>query len=870
MTYIHFNLVYFIWLILLINIKVSNQIQVGEIVITDISELKNGEGGKKFIYKPTSEYFQLCVFGDQKLSDLSFYTPQVNISKGCYNKLLSKNPGATDILIYKFFRIRNSTELEPGNIKAGITNIFEVYYQFIYYKDNNIDESMQIDIESTCNENILLYYMPSIPSTLQARYLNVYKQNPISDPDIEDLQGYDILNPNSDFYNTVCAIYTYNTYLENFIIKETRLNYYDLSLEMRKKYYFPASVEICPVTCDYIVTLNKEEGLIALCKCEDQHFNLLEGEVPQYQTFSSVYYDEDKFINSDKDNYFSIEVFKCFKITMMFGFLDNYGSYMVLGIGVIISFAFGAIFLWGKGRIMTIFELLFNNNINNLNYLKNLDESNYSKTFENSISNDKNNNLNSKNLEQSKENKTNFREDKNEEEKNKDGNEENEEINEEEEEEDIELAHPPKKIIKKKKIKVKKKKVLQDNIQNIPIEEPSNNKMNSNFPNQEPSDEKYKKIESNIENKYPFTQESRKNIAKNKINYDKNQTEQIKKNKILINEQNKEIPKNAQRLKKRKGSRVYESEETNDEENYMPDIGSSLIVIPIDNIFSDQELNFMDLDEIYHYDQRSYFDVYFSILNAKCPIFFIFSYYNSNKGISLTLQIKYPAIKLIFFSLTIYICFFFNATVFGSKSITYRITNQYDFGKKVTFASILAPFCLMVQNSIYFGIFYEITRKITKIKVKLFTSLFINNGEDAKNVKLKTILEEQEDGGFNKNYKENSSQFNNEELTKKDIKEERVKLKNEILDIFDFLKKRLLISIGCFVFVILFMWYYIAAFGSCYRNTQVAFLLNILITFVFCNIIPCFYCFIPALFRKLAVDRQDTRFFTCYRIFNII
>ena len=865
------NFDFFVLIILLIKIRIIYQINIGEFTIDDISELYNGEGGKKKEYKPTSEYFQICVFSDQKLPDLE-YTPQVNISKQCYNKVLSKKSGATDIIIYKFFRLRNSTELEPGNLKAGITDLYEVYYQFIYYIGNDIDESTNIDIESTCNENILVYYKPTITSTLEKRYLNVYNQNPKSDPDIEDLQDYDIFNPNSDFFNSVCAIYTYNTYLEDFILKNTRLKYYDVSLEMRKKYYFPGAVEICPVTCDYVVMLNKKEGLIALCKCDDQHYDLLSGTIPtQIQTFSSVYYNEDKFINSDKDSYFSIEVFKCFKITMMYGFNDNYGSYMVLGIGIIISLAFGAIFLWGKGRIMSIFELIFNNNINNINHLRDINENVYSKIFENnSIPDNKNdNNIDSKNQEQLNKNKNDNIEEKKEEEKNHEDNgeneenEENENFNEgEEEEEDIELASPPKKIVKKK-IKVKKKKTINDNNQQNPNEEQYGNDIQK---------KRYQNQENNNGKEGSFTQDSRKNFSNAKIILDKKKgEEQGKKNKLSKPEKSQDIPMNARKIKMKKGSKVdaSETEETTDEMNYIPDIGSSNIVIPIDNIFTDQELNTMDLNWIEHYDRRSFIDVYFSILNTKCPIFFIFSYYNSNKGITLALQIKYPAIKLIFFCITIYICFFFNATVFGSKSITYRITNQYDFAKKVVFGSVLAPFCLMVQDSIYFLIFYEITKKIIEIKMKLFTSLFFNNEEEAKNGNLNTILKE-EYGDSNKNYKDNNNQFNDEDITKKDIKEERLKLKNQILETFEFIKKRVFISIGCLTFVILFMWYYIAAFGSCYRNTQFAFLLNILITFVFCNIYPCFYSFIPAIFRKLALGKQDTKLFTCYKILNII
>lgn len=157
------------------------------------------------------------------------------------------------------------------------------------------------------------------------------------------------------------------------------------------------------------------------------------------------------------------------------------------------------------------------------------------------------------------------------------------------------------------------------------------------------------------------------------------------------------ILKNKKKRKKSKKNERNETNESFDDTNYIPDITKSQIVVPIDNIFTDQELDTMSLDAISQYDHRTFFDFYFSILNTKAPIFFIFSYYNSIKGISLPLQIKYPAIKLIFFCIIIYICFFFNATVFGTKSMTYILEARYSFGKHIAFAAILAPFCLIIK-----------------------------------------------------------------------------------------------------------------------------------------------------------------------------
>ncbi len=381
----YFKFKYFFLLQLLLSIKIYNQIQIGEFTITNISDLYNNKGGLFYPpYSATNEYFQLCTFKDQIGTGPWDFPPQVNITQECYDKILDKNLGALEVLIYKFFRIRNTTELEPNNLLAGISKIYEVYYQFIYFKNGDIEELTQIDIESICGENIIVSYMPTLSSSLKTNYLTVSKQNPILDPDFDDLKKYDIFNPNSDFYNSICSIYTYNTFVESFIKKESALKYYDLSLETRKISYFPGNVELCPVTCDYIGVTKYDEKLLFVCQCDDQHFDLLGGTVPQYQTFSSIYYDETKFNTSNNDNYFSIDVISCFKFTLMFAFKNNYGSYIVLGIGILIVFAYGTIFLWGKGRIISIFELLYNNNINSFNYINNKNDNNNDKLFDNS------------------------------------------------------------------------------------------------------------------------------------------------------------------------------------------------------------------------------------------------------------------------------------------------------------------------------------------------------------------------------------------------------------------------------------------------------------------------------------------------------
>ena len=920
MIFLKFRFLLFI-LILIINFLLSNEtINIGEFTLTDIKELYQDKGGK--FYPPsqtssTNEYYQLCVFSNQIGEEPWDIAPEVNITEDCYNKILKKYSGAEEILIYKFFRIRNSTELEPGNLKNGINKITEVYYQFIYYKNGGIEESKRIDIESMCNENILVYYSPTVSSSLKTSFLNVAKQNPYSTKDLKNIKKYDIFNPNSDFYNSICTPYTYNTFLESFILKQTALRYYDLSFEKRKL-YFPGTLELCPVSCDYIGTMAKNENLAVACLCDDQHFNLLEGEVPQSQSFTSVYYDEDKFNSTNKDNYFSIDVIKCIKITFMQAFNNNYGSYITLGMGVIIVLAYGALFLWGKWRILSIFELLFNNNINSINYMKNKDENSYNKLYDNKndfpqikdnniIINQKynqndfamsmsskrglnqgsqfmHNNLfdnhkNSFNIQSnrklSQEKRNEHQEDKNQ--KNNEEDEENEELEGEEKEDELNANPPKKRIVKKKK-----KQSFDSNsneIQNYDISaipnEMSPYEMSSNI---ESPSENYQNEEQYYENNN--IPQNRNNIHKKSYNkrqiMEENNEEQVegKRRKSQFSKNQKIIEKSKRPKKKIKKDKdeINETKESFDETTYIPEISKSKIVIPIDNIFTDQELDSMSLDAINQYDHRAFFDFYFSILNAKAPIFFIFSYYNSSKGIFLPLQIKYPAIKIIFFCNIIFICFFFNATVFGTKSMTYILEARYSFGKHITFAVILAPFCLIIKSIIHFLIFNQVTQKIIKIKTICFTSQLMNKGDETTNG-FKSMIDMSGDNDIQKDNNTNfegDDDFNDAERTNKEIKQERKKLRDLIMELLGYIKKRVIISIVCLIIIILFVWYYTAALCVCYRNSQVNFLLNVFLTFIFCNIIPCFYSFLPALLRKQAINKNNKNIFLFYKICKII
>ena len=76
-------------------------------------------------------------------------------------------------------------------------------------------------------------------------------------------------------------------------------------------------------------------------------------------------------------------------------------------------------------------------------------------------------------------------------------------------------------------------------------------------------------------------------------------------------------------------------------------------------------------------------------------------------------------------------------------------------------------------------------------------------------------------------------------------------------------KERLCASIKLYVLYIvsaclLFLcWYYVAAFGAVFKNSQKNYLINTLISFIVCNLWPCVTTFIPTLLRRKALEKKN-------------
>ena len=324
--------------------------------------------------------------------------------------------------------------------------------------------------------------------------------------------------------------------------------------------------------------------------------------------------------------------------------------------------------------------------------------------------------------------------------------------------------------------------------------------------------------------------------------------------------------------------------EMNNSFNKYEKIDTPQIVVPIDSIFTDQELNAMDFNNSCLYDKRTLCQTYFSFINRKHPLFFLFNYNSSSSSSISTFQINYKSVKFIIFCVELMIYMFFYATFFGSKSITYIWLGEFNFKKKCIFAIILSPFCMIAKSVIHHFIYDKMNVKIAEIKMRCYSNFIVGKKpEEIKVNEFKDFWESEEEQKNNvkeeeKEKKEEQADIQEieddnlpeEEKMRRKDKYEKRKLKSLINELIKLFKKKILISAIVMVFVLFIMWYYISAFCAVYKNSQLVFFANILISFGFSNLIPFVYCLIPTIFRQDGVKEQSRFAFFIAKIFQII
>ena len=953
--------------IILYNVKTSQESIIG---VFEINSLDDIDCKPKQVNADTNEWHQICDFSMEKMplgaGVFGFgkvgIPPYLNITNDCRDKLLKKNPYAKDVLIYKIFRFRESDPVkEANNQKLGVLHVYESFFQLFYYRNNGYDKYTKVDVKGVCGEKIGMFLMHTLDNeTMLTNWKNVQVLTPIKAPVAMFLKWYDTLNPNSDFYNSICSGYTYNTLIDKFLKNETELHYYDTPLDVRKKYFF-GNLYLCPDYCSYSGVFSVVGLYLVVCHCDDPHMDLLSNisEVPEKQYLQPFDYDEEDFYKS-KDSFFSVGVFMCYMFTFILGFEANYGCYIVFGIASIIFFSYVELLVFGRKRILSVLELLYNNNVNPdmISYKRRKKSNNNNNSKEKILKNDNNNDLISDSVNNGKNNNKNVHI-KNVNNihniKNKNMNNNLEKIhynkrpkekfeNEEDEMDEIDYEN-----LDKKEIKIFSNNIYNNHSQNHKKTEKIIKRIETNDEREEESEDSEKVQEENIDEnqEYNINNENNENeegqgqnanppkikikmkrktykelrsnrlelssnkklvnrrvpddISPIKIDFDNpnsiqkksitliNRNSQISKmfsenekrmvceQEIKENIQKKEenpklekeinIADNIRKLKTKKSVRISlkDSKDQNilkigslmDTHGHLPFIPKSNMHITIDNIFTDQELNSMSFLQSLKYDKRTFYQMYLSLLNYQAPLFFLLHYYNSNPNENYTFQIKYPSAKLIYFCYEIYVCLFFNAVVFGTKSAGYQFFGTYTFWKHLGFAVVLFPFCLLINNFFHFILFYRIKKKIIEIKIWCFTKLI----KDKKSVK----------DGFNYFLKKEVVSKYHRVFTKledihpndieRKVKHYKEELKKLITNFFKIYQKKINVAIGFTIFGILVMWYFIAGFCVVFKNSQGNYLLNVLLTFILSNLFPGAYCFLPAYVRQKALKEQNKTYF---------
>ena len=290
--------------------------------------------------------------------------PQINITQECLSKINGKyNP--SNIIVTTVFK-KIEFESVSDNYKAGIYGTTDVLsYQLFVLKNNQIGEL--INIYSICTESVILLTPLYLDETLKNKYVAVAGQNPKTD--IEHLRDYDIFDPNAKIYKDICYTVTFSLASENIINKEDSFKNYDISLYERKLYYFPGKLYLCPDSCEYLGT--DKDTLSPMCECDYKAYALDKDTVDNHNTFKGFEFDEEKFNKTKKDNYLTIEVFKCIKLPFTkTGFKNNYGSIIILILIAIVLLCYLILSISGKYHLLSVLELLYNSNIKSMNYIR--------------------------------------------------------------------------------------------------------------------------------------------------------------------------------------------------------------------------------------------------------------------------------------------------------------------------------------------------------------------------------------------------------------------------------------------------------------------------------------------------------------------
>ena len=223
--------------------------------------------------------------------------------------------------------------------------------------------------------------------------------------------------------------------------------------------------------------------------------------------------------------------------------------------------------------------------------------------------------------------------------------------------------------------------------------------------------------------------------------------------------------------------------------------------------YNDYELNMLKYKEVIVYDKRSYCQYYISLLKTKH--IFIFTFFNSKDYNSIIIKIS---LFLFFLSLN----FTINALFFRDSTIheIYLEKGVYNF---------IYQFPQIIYSAIIISVINTIVKYLSLTE--------------------KSIID-----------------FKNEQLN------EGLDLK--MGELIKCLKNKIIIFYVLSYIFLLFFWYYLACFCAVYKNTQIHFIKDTVISFGISLTYPFGVYLIPGIFRITSIKNKEKK--TMYEVSKII
>ena len=346
------------YLYLFITIKSEGIADITKATLAQIKSLNSRENLSQLlnegkIFNCDNNYCShISLIKSQLIENQELKFPQIYLSN--QNNKYSKN--FNNIVVVTIFTKHKFAENSINYIK-GINAIIDIVYFNLFTFDGNTINTAPTSLKSLGLNNIIAYLPLYINDSLKNKILAISGQNPSND--LKNLKNYDILNPEAKIYNDICYTITYSISPENVYNKESIKNL-DITLEQRKKYYFPGNLYLCPVGCEYIAI--DKITMSSICQCSIEYLEIVEhNEYINFEIFN-----EKRFYEKNKDNYFSLDTLSCLKLSFTSeGTSNNYGLIIIIIIAVIIFLCFGIIKIFGKKYLKNQLELIYLNNPKN-------------------------------------------------------------------------------------------------------------------------------------------------------------------------------------------------------------------------------------------------------------------------------------------------------------------------------------------------------------------------------------------------------------------------------------------------------------------------------------------------------------------------